>query len=308
MKVLALILKGNPPVDVKMREDKSCMKKHYILAVMVSFLLILAACNDTGENDAEDNGNGTDTPEVDQTEEGEVNEEEELLEGALDALSGIDQRYEEATITMEMSLDEELEEELGGEENAETESSTTMHMYSWQMNNEDGTVSERTEIETDGGPVEYSASDDSETSINYTEGDDTAYEIEMLDVEANPAEIQMEEDQIREMMDTHNITYEGETAVNEYDAHHFVFTDGEEEIDYYFDTETFVIVQMEMSSNDGEVTTSMELEDYALDFDYDEGFFQLEDVLDDEIKVEQVAPDEHMEEQLEDEETEDNEA
>ncbi|WP_040979499.1 hypothetical protein [Oceanobacillus jeddahense] len=290
------------------------MKKYYFLAALVSFFLVLTACsNDSDENGTEDNDAAA--PETDQQETGETDdiasEEEELLEGALDALNGIDQRYEEATITLEMSMDEELEEELGEEENVETDSSTTMDMRSWQMNNEDGSVSERTEIETDGGPVEYSASEDSETSINYTEGDETAYEVEMVDMGMDPADVRMEEEQIRELMNTYEVSYEGETSVNEYDVHHFVFTNGEEEIEYYFDTETFVIVQMDMHANNDEMVTHMEVQDYALDFDYDEGFFRLEDVLDDSIEVEQVDPDELMEEQLdedlEDGETEDNE-
>ena len=285
------------------------MKKQYFLAPMVSFFLVLAACsNDSYENGTEDNDTaapGTNQQETEETDNA-ASEEEELLDGALAALEGIDQRYEEATMSVEMPTGEEQDEELGEAENMETDSSTTIDVRSWQMDNEDGTVSMRMGMEGEGSPVEYIASGDSETSvIQYTEDDNTAYEVEMAEASVNTANIRIEEEQIRHLMDMYDVSYEGETTVNEYDAHHFVFTNGEEEVEYYFDTETFVIVRM-VHSNDGVEILDFEVEDYALDFDYEEGFFWLEDVLGDEIDIEQVGPDELIDEQG-DEDMEDNE-
>ncbi|KYG29594.1 hypothetical protein [Alkalihalobacillus trypoxylicola] len=278
------------------------MKKFTQFLAISSLMVVMVACG-------EDNGNNDDTVEAEETDEQvetEVNNDEteeaendflaveDIVKAAMEAEANLQSAFRHNVMTMgiDADVDENItEEEEGVAQEEEILEYTYVH--------EDGSVSTRTERIVEGQPTEYTA-DDSEYSLQYTEGEDIAYRVEMFDVEGDPADIHPMNNQFEQYLENYDVVLEGEEEVNGYTTYHVSFTGEEEVLHYWFDQETYEVIRMENEDEQNPFRITLDVIEYEHNIDYDEAFFLLEDVMPEDIDIEERDTEEHLDEEMND--------
>ncbi|SDN19669.1 hypothetical protein [Alkalicoccus daliensis] len=290
------------------------MKKTYQFTSFIAITALVIGCNsdDTSEdNSNEDNLNEENNLNVNNNEEISLNtnaleennqnedaeEEEEDTEEELEALlhdvilaeeeRGNYYVHEESVHIFDQEGDAE-------EEIAETEF--------WFFPQEDNVHFQRRESHMEDGPKEFSVVNEEET-LFYTEDTDTVH---VLDISPEDREEETHESGeapfIENYMETHDAEYLGEEEVNGYTAHNVIFEDESETIEYWFDAETYFPVRVvrNISREDREESTEMNVLEYELGIEEDESLLTLDDVTADDVSYEEMDPVEEMGEGEED--------
>ncbi|GAF66838.1 hypothetical protein BTS2_3743 [Bacillus sp. TS-2] len=275
------------------------MKKFTQFLAISSLMVVMVACGEGNENnddtvEAEETDEQVET-EMDnsaETEEADHMTAEEIIEAAMEAEANLQSAFRHNVMTMgiDADVDENItEEEEGVAQEEEILEYTYVH--------EDGSVSTRTERVIEGQPTEYTAGD-SEYSLQYTEGEDIAYRVEMFDVEGDPADINPMNNQFDQYMEDYDVALEGEEEVNGYMTYHISFTGEEEVLHYWFDQETYEIIRMENEDEQNPFRITLDVIEYEHNIEYDEAFFQLEDVMPEDIEIEERETEEHLDEEM----------
>ncbi|MFB4159514.1 hypothetical protein ACE1TF_06485 [Geomicrobium sp. JSM 1781026] len=278
------------------------MKKFYSLLGVTSLSLVLIACNgdaDTSEEtdnetDEETTGQSDEEDDVAEADDDGEMTVEEIIDAAIAAEDDFQSIYSHSVMTTGVDGDTEAdvpEEETGVAQEEE--------LIEYIYHHEDGSVSNRMERMIDGEPTEYTAGD-SEYTLTYTEDEDVAYRVEQVDVEGDPADVNVRENQFDQMMEDYEVTLEGEEEINDYMTYHLTFSDEEEVRHYWIDQDTFEVIRLENEHAENPFRITFEVLEYELDIDYDEAFFQLEDVIGDDVEIEDRDQDEHLEAEIED--------
>ncbi|MCD8510596.1 MAG: DUF2092 domain-containing protein [Bacillus sp. (in: Bacteria)] len=263
------------------------MKKTAGLSFLLGTVVLTASCGDPVDNNDEngsagpDNGdapgvndeNGDDTGDAD----GDV---EEIVQSAIEAESGREDLY-----VREETLDHSGEEE---------EVIMAQELWFFYQN---GELLERRETQRHDEPLEYEVNDGSETLI-FTEGDDVAYLIEEQRADGYGTELSGDSPMIEEYFNTHEPEFLGEADVNGYATYHVRFSDENEQLDYWFEQESYFLVRHLAEYDDGEMAniTEVLVTDFDLNPEFDEGLFNFERIIDDDVEVQEMSREEYMEE------------
>ncbi|EZH66556.1 hypothetical protein DH09_11580 [Bacillaceae bacterium JMAK1] len=256
------------------------MKKRYPLACSLLILSALSACSET-ETENEDTSltgvdnevseDDSDHEELEDIETEELNQAEEIATEFIRNVAEIE-RYR-------------IEFEIAGEENDPLDTIEYADLFADPIHSR----FESNEEETTG--TMYQASDGQHV-INYQD----YYNV------YNEEELPIEEDAAADLLnwastlesniaeeDT-SLTYEGEEEVNDVLTYKVIVSFDEGESEYWFDQETNMIVKRKTSAQFEQTITVWDFEEVD---EFDEGFFQLEDVIPDDAEegdiVEEMA-------------------
>lgn len=253
--------------------------------------LFLAACGDETDQQNEDFDNtATNTPANENNQEENDPQEEEPEE---DVTSVIDSALEaeeerEGLYVHEQTISRSGEEEV-------QEMITEEEIWLFPRDDHEGVFEHRIMEQEGTAPTEYIIND-GEGTLHYTAGEDEAYLIEEQRMDGYAAELSGEEPLILEYLDTHTSSYEGTEEVNGYTAHHISFRNGEEEVDFWFDEDSYFLVRHISSYEEQE--TEISVLDYELDPEFDESLIEFDTVLEDGTEIIETDRDSFMDEQM----------
>lgn len=88
---------------------------------------------------------------------------------------------------------------------------------------------------------------------------------------------------ILEFLDSHSVSYEGTREINGFSAHHIRFEQGEEEIEYWFEEDSYFTVHHRSAYEDR--VTEVSVLDFELNPDLDESQFDIDQALDGDTEI-----------------------
>ncbi|WP_252315801.1 hypothetical protein [Sinobaca sp. H24] len=170
------------------------------------------------------------------------------------------------------------EEMLTASDDMEGESTTKTWVYQ-----EDDITSYRIEDESENRII----ANDNGAMYEYFENDNENYQYD-ADPEKRTQNQERFVSTLESLKEQGDVRFEGEEQIEGVTADKIVF-DGEQTIEMWFDQETNYRIQEKSITSDGGETTSL-ITDYELDIEYDESFYSLKDVIDDDTAIIEEDP------------------
>ncbi|MBM7840948.1 hypothetical protein JOC54_004242 [Alkalihalobacillus xiaoxiensis] len=267
------------------------MKKALIVA-LCSTTALLVACNDNSngeENDTANNNEETEMTETDTDDETDNTDEDDMTaEDVVNEAIALFDDLESLYIEMEGSGDVDFGSEDMDEELDDVEMDLDMNTKEWIFSEGDEMYN-RTETEVGVGvESDEESGADEVVSYGFTDYDDPNYMImyDEGDTEATRVENSMEFDfstlahEYEDLLENAELTLVGEEEVNGYQAYHIEAEMDDEVRSYWFDTENFYAVRLEVEAGqdeEGGFSSQDDVIDYELNPSFDESLFQVPD-------------------------------
>ncbi|AOM81814.1 DUF2092 domain-containing protein [Salisediminibacterium beveridgei] len=256
--------------------------------------LLLFACNDADNNHITDTDNNNGDSGPDNENNYEENDQQEI-EPEENVTSVIDSALEAEEEREGLYVHQQTKSRSGEEEVQEVITEEEIWLFPRE---DDDSVFEHRIMKHEGpSPTEYIIND-GEGTLHYTEGESEAHLIEEQRMDGYAADLSGEEPMILEYLDTHRSSYEGTEDINGYTAHHISFRNGDEEVEYWFEQDSYFLLR-HISSLD-EQETEVAVLDYELDPEFDEALIRFYNVINDDTEIIETDRETFMKEQMND--------